>query len=641
MKRRDFLRFAGGAVAGSTLLNMATPAQSPGGKRPNILWITCEDISPHLGCYGDAEARTPNLDGLARGGARYENAFSISGVCAPSRSCLITGMYPVTLGTHHMRCKRTPKPPVKCFPSYLRDAGYYCTNNVKTDYNFDVPKDAWDECSRRAHWRRRKDSSQPFFAVFNFTTTHESRIGTLKELAELRPEDRHDPAKANLPPYYPDTPVTRRHWAHYYDLVTVMDQQAGNTLRQLEEDGYADNTIVFYFSDHGVGLPRAKRWMYECGTHVPFLVRWPGRVERGSVTDRLVSFVDFAPTVLSIAGVPIPKHMQGTPFLGDQAGPARDYVFSARDRMDERYDIIRAVRDKRFRYIRNYEPDRPYAQYLTYPEGFPVMQEMRRVQRAGELKGPEKLFFRERKPVEELYDVAADPHELVNLAESADHQDVLRRLRAALDRWVLDTKDHGLVPEMELDAWFQAETSQARRKVKANYKKLPKVGEDAAVFGRGVNQWIEALNQENPYVRLQGIRALGLIGADASGVLLEALDDPEAAVAYWAAVGLGHIEGGEERINKALLAKRDHGAVCVRLAVAQALCRRGMKEQGLPVALDLAKDDDPPVRLFAVQILEESGLESDAALEALKAAAKDETKYVVRVAEHALALAGG
>ena len=233
--------------------------------RPNILWITTEDMSPDLGCYGDSEARTPNLDRFASEGARFSNAFSISGVCAPSRSALITGMYPTSIGTHHMRSKGVPPPDVKCFTEYLLAAGYYCSNNVKTDYNFDPPLTAWDESSRKAHWRGRAEG-QPFFSVINFTVTHESRIRAEPErfarlTAALTPEDRHDPAKAQLPPYYPDDPIVRRDWANYYDLITAMDYKVGELLAQLEEDGLADNTIVFFYGDHGRGLPRAKRWI--------------------------------------------------------------------------------------------------------------------------------------------------------------------------------------------------------------------------------------------------------------------------------------------------------------------------------------------------------------------------------------------
>jgi len=430
-----------------------TPA-TPVARQPNILWISCEDTSPDLGCYGDAYARTPNLDRLAAQGCRFTRAFAVAGVCAPSRSAIITGMYPTSIGTHHMRCKGVPPPYVKCFPEHLRAAGYFCTNNSKTDYNFDAPLTAWDENGPRAHWRNRPPG-QPFFAVFNITVTHESQIRApddqfCRVTAALSARQRHDPAQAVLPSYYPDTPVVRRDWARYYDLVTAMDHRAGELLRELEEAGLTDETVVLFWSDHGRGLPRAKRWLYDSGIHVPLIVRWPGRIEPGSVDGRLVSLIDLAPTVLSIAGVPIPEHMQGVPFLGP-AARQREYVFAARDRMDETYDIIRAVRDTRYKYLRNFRPGRPYAQYIDYMEKMPTMQEMRRLNKEGRLVGPQRLFFLPEKPPEELYDTDDDPHEVRNLAGIPEHQQALERMRAALDRWMKETGDLGLIPEDELN----------------------------------------------------------------------------------------------------------------------------------------------------------------------------------------------
>jgi len=423
--------------------------------RPNILWITTEDISPDLGCYGDDWAVTPNLDKLASQGVRYDAAFSIAGVCAPSRSAIITGMYPTTISTHHMRCKAVPPPYVKCFPEYLRAAGYYCTNNVKTDYNFDAPMTAWDECSRKAHWRNRPEG-MPFFSVINFVVTHESRIRAEDKwfnqaTKRLKPKDRHNPDDANVPPYYPDTPIVRRDWARYYDLITAMDLIVADLLKQLEDDGLADNTIVFFYGDHGRGLPRAKRWLYDSGLRVPLIVRWPGKLKAGTVCKDLVSFIDFGPTVLSLASVKVPEYVQGRPFLGDQAGEPRDVIFGARDRMDETYDIIRAVRDKRFKYIRNFKPGRPYAQYIGYMELMPTMQEMRRLNKAGELVGPQKLYFLPEKPEEELYDTVADPHEINNLAEKPEYRQRLFVMRKILAEHMEQTKDLGLVPEEELN----------------------------------------------------------------------------------------------------------------------------------------------------------------------------------------------
>ena len=419
--------------------------------RPNILWISIEDASADLGCYGDEYAHTPTIDQLAAEGTRFTNVYGVAAVCAVNRSGIITGMYPTTLGTQHMRCRAVPPPYVRCFPEYLRAAGYYCTNNVKTDYNFDNPVTAWDESSRQAHWRNRPEG-KPFFSVINLTTTHESQVRLNDQQFAARTqalsgEERHDPAKAPVPAFYPDTPVVRRDIARYYDLVTAVDKQIAAILDDLAADGLADETIVFFWTDHGRGLPRYKRWLYDSGLHVPLIVRWPGELHAGTVNDELVSFIDLAPTVLSVAGVNIPEHMQGRAFLGGARSDPPKFIFAARDRMDEVYDLIRAVRDQRFKYIRNYEPYKPYAQRLTYMEHMPTMQDWRRLHAAGELSGPPALFFRPQKPIEELYDTDADPDEIHNLADDPEYANVLARVRAAHETWRRETNDLCLIPE--------------------------------------------------------------------------------------------------------------------------------------------------------------------------------------------------
>jgi len=425
--------------------------------RPNVLWVSIEDTSPDLGCYGDKYAVTPHLDRLASQGCRYTNCFTHAGVCAPSRSGIITGMYPTTMGTHFMRCKGVPPAYVKCFTEYLRAAGYYCTNDNKTDYNFDPPLTAWDDSRRGAHWRNRPTKDTPFFAVINLTQTHESQVRLPEAQLEARrrtlaPHELHDPAKAPLPPYYPDTPRVRRDMANLYDNITFTDKLIGGILKDLEDDGLANKTVVFFWGDHGRGLPRSKRWIYDSGTHTPLIIRWPGKPAPGSVNDELVAFLDFAPTLLNLAGVEIPKHLQGRAFLGENLTPPRQYVYAARDRMDEAHDIIRGVRDKRYHYIRNYRPDLPYAQDIAYMNEMPTMQEWRRLAAAGELKGPQAIFFQPTKPVEELYDTETDPHEINNLADDAKYSDILGRLRAAHEKWREDTGDLGLIPEAELNA---------------------------------------------------------------------------------------------------------------------------------------------------------------------------------------------
>lgn len=425
--------------------------------RPNILWLSIEDISPRFGCTGDPIARTPNIDRLAAEGRRYTNAFSTAGVCAPSRCAIITGMYQTSIGGHHMRTTHTnaaaPEMPtpyevvppayVKAFPEYLRAAGYYCTNNAKTDYQFAPPFSAWDVCGRDGHWRNR-EQGQPFFAVFNPTVTHESGMWP-KDAEQLKT----DPASVKLPPYIPDTAPARLAMARHYDNLERADARLGEVLAELEADGLADNTIVVLWSDHGEGLPRGKRWLYDAGIRVPLIVKWPGHIGAGEVSERLVSLVDLAPTMLSVAGVQTPLHMQGRPFLGPEA-VEREYAFAARDRHDEAYDMVRAVRDTRYKYIRNYHTELPYLLWIPYRNRHPALQEMWRLHAEDALEPPCDVMFRTPRPSEELYDTHIDPYELNNLAGEAGHAETLRRTRDALTKWQDEHGDLGLVPEAEM-----------------------------------------------------------------------------------------------------------------------------------------------------------------------------------------------
>lgn len=428
----------------------------------NILWISTEDISPDLRCYGDNYALSPNIDKFASEGARWVNAFAVTPVCAPCRSSIITGMYPNSIGSMHMRNKSVPPPEVKCFTEYLRSSGYYCTNNSKTDYQFDVPATAWDESSNKAHWRNRPHKDTPFFSVINFTTTHESQIrldddAFAKRTSDLKEAERHDPAKAKLPAYYPDTPVVRNDWARYYDLITVMDKQFAQVLKELDEDGLTDSTVVFFWGDHGRGLPRSKRWPYDSGTRVPLIVRWPGKIGPGLVLDDLVTLMDLGPTVLNIAGVKVPDHMQAKAFMNADGilHDERKYVFAHRDRMDEAYDMIRSARDERFRYIRNFQFHKPYAQHIAYMEEMPTMREWRRLNKEGLLSGPNAYFFLPEKPKEELYDIHADPDEVINLASDPRYREVVKRMRKSVKIWMDEIHDLGFVPEPTLNEQFR------------------------------------------------------------------------------------------------------------------------------------------------------------------------------------------
>ncbi len=438
-------------------------------KRPNVLWISFEDTTPRFGCYGDRVARTPNVDRLAAEGCLFTNAFTTAPVCAPSRSAVITGMYPTAIGTHHMRTThQNPATPematpysamiphyVKCFTEYLRAAGYFCTNNSKTDYQFTPPQTAWDWCRDGAHWRWR-GPDQPFFAVFNLNATHESGMWEKKGSQVTT-----DPNSVSLPPYLPDTLDCRKALARQYDHIAQNDRIVGKLLEELQEDGVADNTIVFIWSDHGEGLPRSKRWLYDGGIRVPLIVRWPGHLKPGSTDDRLVSMIDLGPTVLLLTGTPIPAHMQGRSFSGP-GGLKRDYVYATRDRFDESYDMVRAVRDCRYKYIRNFRPDLPRMLWIPYRNRHPIMREIWRRYTAGKLEGPQCWFAETSRPSEELYDLQNDPYEFHNLADDPACRQVLLRMRQALAEWRRRVGDLGEIDEVNMKRIWYPDGKQPR-----------------------------------------------------------------------------------------------------------------------------------------------------------------------------------
>ena len=431
--------------------------------RPNIVWISNEDMSPHLGVYGDALARTPVLDRLARESIRYTRAFTTAPVCAPSRAAIITGMYQTTIGAQHMRTTedRVPELPgpylavpphyVKAFPEYLRAAGYYTSNRAKTDYQFGEPFTIWDDLGPNAHWRNRTDRSQPFFSVFNLMVTHESQIFPSSPARKGKPLVTN-PKSIIVPPYYPDTPLVREELARMYDNIADMDGQVGEILRQLDADGLTDDTIVLYWSDHGDGVPRSKRSLYDSGLQVPLMIRAPemSAALANTANDQLVSMIDLAPTVLALAGVEIPAHLQGRVLIGPRASQAPTYVFAARDRMDQEYDMMRSARDGRFLYIRNFAPELPYAGHIIYRNQSNIMQEWLRLQAERALTGAAALWMRTSRPAEELYDTVADPHQVRNLAAQMVHRDTLERMRKAVTDWMARTNDQGLINEAEM-----------------------------------------------------------------------------------------------------------------------------------------------------------------------------------------------
>lgn len=439
-----------------TVLFLSTAnAQSPSSltapvTRPNILWITSEDNGPQLGCYGDSYATTPNIDRLAAKGMIYTNCWSNAPVCAPARTTIVSGIYPTSLSAQHMRSQVDLPASVKLYPQMFRELGYYCTNNSKEDYNLTTGKDLWNDSSNKAHWRKRK-AGQPFFSVFNFTTSHESQIRKRPHVAS------HDPSKVTVPPYHPDTPEVRQDWAQYYDKISEMDLQVGEVLEQLKKDGLEESTIVFYFGDHGSGMPRSKRWLYQSGLRVPMIVHVPARYQDlvgkeytvNSKNERLISFVDLVPTMLSIVGERPTENLQGNAFLGKHTAEAPKYIYGFRDRMDERIDMSRAVRDERYLYIRNFHPERPQGAFLDYMFQTPTTRVWKQMFDEGKLNEAQSVFWKPKAP-EELYDLKDDPYQIHNLAKEADHSDTLVRLRGAVKQWMIDICDLGLIPEGEV-----------------------------------------------------------------------------------------------------------------------------------------------------------------------------------------------
>lgn len=467
-------------------------------ERPNIVWLVAEDLSPMLPMYGDNTIDTPNLSRLAREGVTYTNVYSVSGVCAPSRYTLATGRYTTSDGAHNMRVQYSkahlenvglttyevvPPPAVKMMSQVLREAGYYTSNNDKEDHQFAPPRVAWDAKGRHATWRGRAEG-QPFFSIFNFGITHESQVWNTRPpignqrfyhlfdgegqeaLAQQEGHPNHVPDDLDvpIPPYLPDTEAVRTDVRRVYSNIIEMDQQVGEVLDALEEDGLLENTIIVFYGDHGGPLPRQKRLLYDSGLQVPMVIRYPHAQHAGTVDDQLVSFVDFAPTAFSLTGIEPPAYLEGQVVLGSYREEPRSYVFAAADRLDTEYDMIRAVRDKRFKYLRNFNPERGYYLPVAYREQMATMQELLRLRESGELTAAQRQWFRTSKSQEELFDTENDPHELNNLAADPAYAAKLAELRSALDGWMAQTNDKGFVPERDLldqfwPDWQQPQTA--------------------------------------------------------------------------------------------------------------------------------------------------------------------------------------
>lgn len=522
----------------------ACPAPAQTMRLPNILWITAEDIGPQLKCYGFNYADTPNLDALAARGVRYRKCWSNAPVCAPARTTLITGMYPTSLGAEHMRSEVRIPAEFKLYPELMRQAGYYCTNNSKTDYNLPEGRRVWDESSNKAHYRNRP-AGKPFLAVFNFETTHESRI-------RKRPHKAiHDPAKVPVPAYHPDTPEVRRDWAQYHDNITDMDGSVGKVLAELAAAGLAEDTIVFFYGDHGAGMPRNKRWPFNSGLQVPLIIHIPEKFkslappdyQSGGWSERLVSFVDFAPTLLSLAGVEASPWHQGRAFLGSHDAAAREYLYGFRGRMDERTDLVRSLTDGRYVYVRNYLPHLIYGQHIDYMFQTQTTRVWKELYDAGKLHQP-RTFFWEKKPAEELYDLQSDPDEVKNLTAQPDQAARLDQYRNALRGHLLRTRDTAFLGEAEMHRRAGADTIYAMAQDPARYPMeailtaAASASRPPAAPDRGA-----AFSAPDSAVRHWAVLSLLMAGEEAAVPHLAAvrplLHDPSTAVQVTAAEVLG------------------------------------------------------------------------------------------------------
>jgi len=571
---------------GLAAVSWAAETEAGGDSRPNILWLTCEDTGPQLGCYGDDYAETPHLDALARRGTIYLRCWSTAPVCAPARTTIISGMYPSSTGSEHMRSWVPFPQRLAYYPQILRGAGYYCTNNSKEDYNLINQAKVWDESSTKAHWKNRP-AGKPFFAIFNFTITHESQIRN-------RPHELvHDPAKVRIPAYHPNTPEVRHDWAQYYDRITEMDAMAGERLKELEEAGLADDTIVFFYGDHGSGMPRSKRCLYNSGLRVPMIVYIPPKFQHlapadyrpGGKTERLVDFVDLAPTVLSLVGVHPPDWMEGHAFLGPYAVEPQPYLFALRGRMDERYDLIRAATDGRYVYIRNYMPYLPLGQHVTYMFQTPTTQVWWRLFQEEKLNEQQAYFWHRPRSPEELYNTQADPDEVDNLAGRPEFREVQEKLSKALREHIVATRDLGFLPEPEIHTRAESRTPYD--------------------YGRG---------RSYPLARilLAAEKASSLDPGDTPD-LIAFLEDGDSAVRYWAALGL--LSRGTAAVQLArekLLAALADDEPSPRIAAAWALAKYGAasdREKALETLASLISYEDNGlyVALMALTAVDDLG----------------------------------
>jgi N-sulfoglucosamine sulfohydrolase len=546
---------------------------------PNILWITSEDNSPLLGCYGDEFATTPILDHLASEGFLYTNAYANAPVCAPARNTLITGVHACSNGNEQMRSAYAKSETVRFYTEFLKSKGYYCTNNSKNDYNTS-PVDLesmWDENGKEAHFKKR-GNDQPFFAIFNIGISHESSIHKSTPSDQLR----HHPEELTLPPYHPDTPEMRHDWAQYYDKVEDMDAKVGEILKQLEEAGLEENTIVFYYGDHGGVLGRSKRYLFETGTHVPFIIRIPEKYKNlypssspGSQVERLVSFVDMAPTLLSLIGLKAPAYMQGSAFLGEFQKDEPEYIYMFRDRMDGRYDMSRSIVDRQYRYTRNFNSNKIYMQHLEYLWRAPSMPSWEHAYKTGQCNEVQSRYWQP-KPVEELYDTEIDPWEIHNLAGDPAYAERLATMRSAIQKLGASMKDAGYIPESD-------------RSIRAGEKPIYDYMRSEGLDQKTIMDAAWLASEANP----RNLKSL-----------IQLLSHKDGAIRYWAAQGMLLL--GEDALEASSSIEIAAFDECwnVSTVAAETLYRFGHKELAVKAMNRVLDCDYPMARTFALNSID-------------------------------------
>ena len=562
LSRRQFLK-AGSIAVGCGLLGLGRSGVHAARKqdRPNILWLTSEDNGIFwVSCYGGTNCKTPNIDRLAREGFRYTHCFDNAAVCAPTRSTWITGMYAISNGTQPMRSRNEiPHDVIKYYPDMLSKAGYHTSNWTKTDYNIGgrPDRDCWNVLDRKKRfgWRERKPG-QPFFAVVNSTSSHESRAHGDAE------NTRNDPGKMTLHSYHPDLLAIRKSYAKYADAVENMDNDIKETLEALKADGLYEDTIIIYCSDHGGVMPRSKRFLYSSGTHCPLIVRIPEKYEHlwpadkpGMTVDRIVSFVDMPKTWLSLAGAEIPGTFQGTVFLGEGIEPEPEYHLSFRERADERCDCVRMIRDKRFAYYKNYMPYAPAGQYLAYLWKIHAASAWEQYHREGKTNEITGRFFRPRVS-EEFYDTVRDFDNVDNLIDEPEHQERIARMRQALRQKQLELYDSGLLPE-----------AMRVQRAKEHNMTIYEMVRNPRLYP--LESYLDAAD-----------RALER-NRNHLPAFVKGLSDPDSGIRYWAVVGLHLLDDravpAVDTLEKALQDESDE----VKIMAAWTLVKLGRKATGL------------------------------------------------------------